>query len=96
MKNVSKRKMPVAVKIAMLVFLLYAAVTIIRLQSQIADKREELAGLTEQVEEYEQANERLRQEMQDGISEEDISELARTELSYAEPGDRVFVDTSSR
>ncbi len=96
MKNVSKRKMPVAVKIAMLVFLLYAAVTIIRLQSQIADKREELAGLTEQVEEYEQANERLRQEMQDGISEEDISELARTELSYAEPGERVFVDTSSR
>ncbi|HIY53976.1 MAG TPA: septum formation initiator family protein [Candidatus Agathobaculum merdavium] len=92
----SKRKMPVAVKIAMLVFLLYAAVTIIRLQSQIADKREELAGLTEQVEEYEQANERLRQEMQDGISEEDISELARTELSYAEPGERVFVDTSSR
>ena len=96
MKNVSKRKMPVAVKIAMLVFLLYAAVTIIRLQSQIADKREELAGLTEQVEEYEQANERLQQEMQDGISEEDISELARTELSYAEPGERVFVDTSSR
>lgn len=96
MKNVSKRKMPVAVKIAMLVFLLYAAVTIIRLQSQIADKREELVGLTEQVEEYEQANERLRQEMQDGISEEDISELARTELSYAEPGERVFVDTSSR
>lgn len=96
MKNVSKRKMPVAVKIAMLVFLLYAAVTIIRLQSQIADKREELAGLTEQVEEYEQANERLRQEMQDGISEEDISELARTELSYAESGERVFVDTSSR
>ena len=34
--------------------------------------------------------------MQDGISEEDISELARTELSYAEPGERVFVDTSSR
>lgn len=96
MKNVSKRKMPVAVKIAMLVLLLYTAVTIIRLQSQIADKREELAGLTEQVEEYEQANERLRQEMQDGISEEDISELARTELSYAEPGERVFVDTSSR
>lgn len=96
MKSVSKRKMPVAVKIAMLAFLLYAAVTIIRLQSQIADKREELAGLTEQVEAYEQANEQLRQEMQDGISEEDISELARTELSYAEPGERVFVDTSSR
>ena len=48
------------------------------------------------VEEYEAANEALRQEMQNGISEADISEIARTELSYAEPGERVFVDTSSR
>ncbi|HJA48692.1 MAG TPA: septum formation initiator family protein [Candidatus Agathobaculum intestinipullorum] len=92
----SKRKVPVVVKIAMLAFLLYAAVTIIRLQSQIADKRAELDSLTEQVESYELANEQLRQEMQDGISEEDIGELARSELSYAEPGERVFVDTSSR
>lgn len=88
--------MPVVIKIAMLVFLLYAAVTIIRLQSQIADKRAELESLTKQVEAYEQANEQLRQEMQDGITEADISELARNELSYAEPGERVFVDTSSR
>lgn len=92
----SKRKVPVVVKIAMLAFLLYAAVTIIRLQSQIADKRAELDSLTEQVESYELANEQLRQEMQDGVSEEDIGELARSELSYAEPGERVFVDTSSR
>ena len=34
--------------------------------------------------------------MQSGISQEDISELARNELSYAEPGERVFVDASSR
>lgn len=95
-RNVSKRKVPVVVKIAMLAFLLYAAVTIIRLQSQIADKRAELDSLTEQVESYELANEQLRQEMQDGVSEEDIGELARSELSYAEPGERVFVDTSSR
>lgn len=88
--------MPVVVKIAMLVFLLYAAATIVRLQSQIADKRAELESLTKQVEAYEQANEQLRQEMQSGITEADISELARNELSYAEPGERVFVDTSSR
>ena len=38
----------------------------------------------------------LQQEMQSGLSEEDISELARNELSYAEPGERVFVDTSGK
>ena len=52
--------------------------------------------LTLRVEEYQKANETLRQEMQSGISEEDIGEMARTELGYAEPGERIFVDTSSR
>ena len=92
----SKRKMPVVVKIAMMAFLLYAVVTIVRLQSQIADKRAELGSLNQQVLEYQEANEQLRQEMQNGITEEEIGELARSELSYAEPGERVFVDTSSR
>lgn len=92
----SKRKMPGIVKIAMLAFLIYAAVTIVSLRSQIADKREELDSLTLRVQEYEDANAALQEEMQRGISEEDISELARNELSYAEPGERVFVDTSSR
>ena len=94
--RMSKRKAPVWVKILMLAFLLYAVVTIISLHAQIADKRAELDSLNMRVEEYEAANEALRQEMQNGISEADISEIARTELSYAEPGERVFVDTSSR
>lgn len=88
--------MPVIVKLLMLVFLLYAAVTIISLRTQIADKQEELDSLSLRVQEYEEANAALQEEMQRGVSEEDISELARSELSYAEPGERVFVDTSSR
>ena len=96
MARMSKSKTPLLVKLLMLGFLLYAAVTIVGLQTQIADKREQLNSLNMRVEEYEAANEALRQEMQNGITEADISEIARTELSYAEPGERVFVDTSSR
>ncbi|MGI6181926.1 MAG: FtsB family cell division protein [Agathobaculum sp.] len=92
----SKSKTPLLVKLLMLGFLLYAVVTIVSLQTQIADKREQLDSLNMRVQEYEAANEALRQEMQSGITEADISEIARTELSYAEPGERVFVDTSSR
>ena len=88
--------MPVIVKLLMLAFLLYAAVTIISLRTQIADKQEDLDSLSLRVQEYEEANAALQEEMQRGVSEEDISELARSELSYAEPGERVFVDTSSR
>ena len=92
----SKRKMPGIAKLAMLAFLIYAAVTIVSLRSQIADKQSELDSLSLRVQEYEDANAALQEEMQNGISEEEISELARNELSYAEPGERVFVDTSSR
>ena len=92
----SKRKMPGIAKLAMLAFLIYAAVTIVSLRSQIADKQAELDSLSLRVQEYEDANAALQEEMQNGISEEELSELARNELSYAEPGERVFVDTSSR
>ena len=73
-----------------MVFLLYAVVNVVNLRTQIKSKRDELASLTLRVEEYQKANETLRQEMQSGISEEDIGEMARTELGYAEPGERIF------
>lgn len=92
----SKRKAPVWVKVLMLVFLLYSAVKITNLRTQIEEKREELISLSMRVEEYEEANNQLRQEMQNGTTEEDISEIARMELGYAKPGERIFEDTSSR
>lgn len=92
----SKRAGTVVLRIAVLVFLLYAVVNVVNLRTQIKSKRDELASLTLRVEEYQKANETLRQEMQSGISEEDIGEMARSELGYAEPGERIFVDTSSR
>ncbi|WP_280961142.1 FtsB family cell division protein [Butyricicoccus faecihominis] len=84
------------VKIAALIFLLYAAVKIVGLQSQIAEKKDQLNSLNMRVEEYEASNEAMKEDLKSGISDEDISEIARTELGYAEPGERVFVDTSSR
>ena len=96
MARTAGRKMPGIVKIAMLAFLLYAVVTIVSLRSQIAGKQAELESLSLRVQEYQEANAALQEEMQRGITEEDISELARNELSYAEPGERVFVRSEER
>ena len=65
----SRRKVPGIVKIAMLVFLIYAAFTIVNLRSQIADKREELDSLSLRVQEYEEANAALP----GGNAERDLS-----------------------
>ena len=52
----------------------------VNLRTQIKSKRDELASLTLRVEEYQKANETLRQEMQSGISEEDIGAVSYTHL----------------
>ena len=91
----TRRTRMILIRAAVVVFLLYAVVNVVNLRTQIKSKRDELASLTLRVEEYQKANETLRQEMQSGISEE-VGEMARTELGYAEPGERIFVDTSSR
>lgn len=85
MARTAGRKMPGIVKIAMLAFLLYAVVTIVSLRSQIAGKQAELESLSLRVQEYQEANAALQEEMQRGITEEDISELGaqRTELCGA-------------
>ena len=88
----TRRTRMILIRAAVVVFLLYAVVNVVNLRTQIKSKRDELASLTLRVEEYQKANETLRQE----ISEEDIGERGRKELGYAEPGERIFVDTSSR
>ena len=80
----TKRQIPMLVKIAALIFLLYAAVKIVGLQSQIAEKKDQLNSLNMRVEEYEASNEAMKEDLKSGISDEDISEIARTELGYAE------------
>ena len=92
----TRRTRMILIRAAVVVFLLYAVVNVVNLRTQIKSKRDELASLTLRVEEYQKANETLRQEMQSGISEEDIGEMAQTELVYAEPGGRIFVGTSRR
>jgi len=85
----------VLIRVIMLALAVYALGTVFTLKAQIKAKRQELDDLNIQVQTYEEANDSLREQLQNGLTDEDISELARTKLNYAEPGERVFVDTSS-
>ena len=86
----------VLIRVIMLALAVYALGTVFTLKAQIKAKRQELDDLNIQVQTYEEANDSLREQLQNGLTDEDISELARTKRNYAEPGERVFVDTSSR
>ena len=63
----TRRTRMILIRAAVVVFLLYAVVNVVNLRTQIKSKRDELASLTLRVEEYQKANETLRQEMQSGI-----------------------------
>ncbi len=91
-----KRLAPVLIRLGVVGFLVYAGVTIVSLQIQISEKQERVNSLAMRIDQYEQSNKALREQMEAGISEEEISEAARAELNYAEPGERIFVDTSRR
>ena len=86
----------VLIRVIMLALAVYALGTVFTLKAQIKAKRQELDDLNIQVQTYEEANDSLREQLQNGLTDEDISELSRKKLNYAEPGERVFVDTSSR
>ena len=88
----------VLIRVIMLALAVYALGTVFTLKAQIKAKRQELDDLNIQVQTYEEANDSLREQLQNGLTNEDVSELARTKLeAMRKPlGERVFVDTSSR
>ena len=67
----------VLIRVVMLAFAVYALCTVFTLKAQIKAKRQELDDLNIQVQTYEEANESLREQIQTGLTDEDISELAR-------------------
>ena len=68
----TRRTRMILIRAAVVVFLLYAVVNVVNLRTQIKSKRDELASLTLRVEEYQKANETLRQEMQSGNEERSV------------------------
>ncbi len=91
-----KKKTPLILKILAGAFAIYAVVTLVNLQIHINDKKEEIAGLDEEISEKSTINEELRDFLESGASDEYIADVAREKLGYVSPGERVFVDTSSK
>ncbi|WP_458863780.1 FtsB family cell division protein [Acidaminobacterium chupaoyuni] len=83
-------------KIFVAVFAVYATYTLVSLQLQISAKKEEQTKLTAQVEEQKLRNAELSSLLESKNSDEYVARIARDKLGYASPGERVFVDISSK
>ena len=91
-----KKRVSGLAKTATAVFAVYAAFTLVSLQLQIAEKNEEQALLQAQIEEQELRNAEIKALLESENSDDYVARIAREKLGYISPGERVFVDISSK
>ncbi len=89
-----KKRVSGLAKTATAVFAVYAAFTLVSLQLQIAE--EEQALLQAQIEEQELRNAEIKALLESENSDDYVARIAREKLGYISPGERVFVDISSK
>ncbi|MDR1736191.1 MAG: hypothetical protein LBR85_04900 [Oscillospiraceae bacterium] len=89
-----KKKSGVFIKAAVLVFILYAVVSLIALQGKINREKEKAVLLREQIEDQTVLGARYREVIDSELSPEEAARLARKMLGFAFPGETVIVDTS--
>ena len=70
--------------------------TLVSLQFQINATKEEQQLLTTQVDDQSMRNAEIEALLQSEDNDEYIARIARDKLGYATPGERVFVDVSSK
>ena len=91
-----KKRVGLATKMIVTVFAVYAAFTLVSLQIQIGAKREEQQALQKQIEEQGLRNAEIEALLNSEENDEYIARIARDKLGYISPGERVFVDISSK
>ena len=91
--KIEKYKGSFLLKFAVLCFAVLLLVSLIGQQMQISQKREELQSLQEQLNTQNVRNEEIQNSLENsGDLAEYAERRARSELDYAKPGERVFVD----
>lgn len=91
-----KKKVGMLTKVLVAVFAVYATFTMVSLQLQISQKKEEQAELKAQVAEQTLRNAEVKALLESENSDEYVARIARDKLGYISPGERVFVDISSK
>ena len=92
MEEVKKRKVKrsTLLRISLAAFLVYVVATLISLQVQINEKREELEDIQQQIMIKEITNENMDAALESG-DEAYIEQVAQEELDYAKPGERILL-----
>lgn len=86
------KKSSIASRIVIVALIVYAAVMLVSLQTQIRERRAEAASLAGQIVSAEQETQRLQDAIQTVNTDKGTEEIARTKLGLAIPGEIIFHD----
>lgn len=92
--SVKFKKAGVLTKLLILVMIVYAGYNIVAVQANIAEARQNLTSLTQQVEDARQANAQLDYAIEHKDDPETIEQIARAKLGLVKPGEKIFYDIS--
>lgn len=90
------RRVSLIAKAALLVAAVWSAFTIVSVQLKIMAKESEMAELQQQIEVQKLENRQIQDVLDSGDDAEYIARIAREKLGYITPGQKVFVDISSK
>ncbi len=85
-------KSSLLVQVVILILVVYATVTLVRLRSQINEKDAEVKGLTSSIASTQQENDRLQSSIDALDTPEGLEQVARDQLGMVSEGEIVFED----
>lgn len=86
------KKSSLWIKLIVLALVVYAAVTLVLLQSQVNEKREEAEALSKDIVSAQQEQQRLTDANENIDTDEGVEEIARNKLGMTFPGEITFQD----
>ena len=89
------QKSSLVTKLLVLVLVVYATVTLVRLQDQLTEKKAEAALLSQELEVIQQENQRLEQAIDQLDTDEGIAAVARQKLGMIQRNQIVFYDVGN-
>jgi len=96
MREVKKKKKKTALffKLALFLIAIISAVQLISIHSSISANEEQLAKLEQELAVTTAENEQLQQQLEQGVTDEYIENIAREQLGYVSPFERIFIDVA--
>ena len=95
-KSSNTRKLNRALIILTCGFMCYTLVNIIDTQIKIKEKNKNIESISAQIVEQKAINNELNETLDEGVTSEAISKVAKEKLGLAVPGERIIVDIGSK